>query len=58
MATSIAKADIKTLSGYLRQVDGCLIAVTPEPLLATVQSYMDTIDTKLIATYAAYNITS
>ncbi|KAG2208257.1 hypothetical protein INT47_006113, partial [Mucor saturninus] len=58
LATNIAKADIKTLSGYLRQVDGCLIAVTPEPLLATVQSYMDTIDAKLVATYAAYNITS
>ncbi|KAI7893494.1 uncharacterized protein EV154DRAFT_501388 [Mucor mucedo] len=57
-ATAIVKTDVKALSVLLKKLDGCLIAVTPEALLASAQAYIDTIDAKFAQAFSTYGITA
>lgn len=54
--TTFLKVDIKALADLLKILDGCLITVAPDFLLASAQAYIDGINTKIAAAFTAYNI--
>lgn len=56
-ADVIIKNDIKVLSELVKNLDNCLIAVTPEDFLPSAQKYIDIIDAKLGTAFTAYGIT-
>jgi hypothetical protein len=58
LATTIVKADLKSLNALLKTLDGCLIAVTPAALLTSAQAYIDTINAKFTSAYTTYGITA